>query len=66
MMHDGAVVWGVLGVGYGATVAGVDWLCSVKAGVLQEEAAEEEDVDDEFDMDDDDYYQGENYGACAR
>ena len=33
---------------------------------MQEEgAAEEEDVDDEYDMEDDDYYQGENYGACA-
>lgn len=34
------------------------------ATVVQEEgAAEEEDADDEFDMEDDDYYQGENYGA---
>lgn len=33
--------------------------------VQEEGAAEEEDVDDEFDMEDDDYYQGENYGAPA-
>lgn len=34
------------------------------ASVVQEDgAAEEEDVDDEFDMEDDDYYQGENYGV---
>jgi hypothetical protein len=37
-----------------------------KRSVVQEEgAAVEEDVDDEFDMEDDDYYQGENYGALA-
>lgn len=33
---------------------------------MQEDgAAEEEDVDDEFDMEDDDYYQGENFGVPA-